>query len=362
MESTRDLVQQISLISSAFSPFFFVAIILVVLIYGIRFFRVYLENQENTQRILLMQMEQTERTRSSLNASPGSHTNITIAGDPAAPGGYDFVQVPDEFKSVFLEAMGGFRDYAKLRGYSVDLSVDTSLPGKVGMRITIVDIGVTVSTTTVRKDVDDYLRRFKDGDDFDDLPVPENSAEHLLLVSALKLRFSHLKSQMEIQKFKTDLLMNMINDLKSTGLSAIGYPPPHSQILQLTLQNDGGNNMRDRFEANNSQNIAQGKNSSAYTSDSSIQIGHNHSERSQRIEALREFLREAQESELPTTIKGEVVRYIENAKEELETAEQPDGNEVGKWLDRANKAVSTASAGAGLVDKVHDLLTKFGMS
>ena len=120
--------------------------------------------------------------------------------------------------------------------------------------------------------------------------------------------------------------------------------------------------MRDSFEANNSQNIAQGKGASATTSGSNIQIGNNHSERNQRIEALKDFLKDAEESDLPITIKGEVIRYIANAKEELETAPEPNPAEVGKWLDRADKTIGTVTAGVGLAEKLGGLLTLFGLS
>ncbi|MBB3932399.1 hypothetical protein GGR25_003457 [Kaistia hirudinis] len=304
----------------------------------------------------------------SLTANPdgkshGARTNITIAGDPTAGGGFDFVQVPDEFKPLFLDAMNGFCDYAKLKGYTVDISTDASHPGKVGIKITIVDIGVTVSTSTVRRDVDDYLRRLKEEDDFSDMPMPENSAEHVMIVSALQARFAYVKTQLEMHKIRSQFLEKMVKDVLRTGLGAIGYKTaPQVQTLQLTLQNDGGKNMRDSYEASNSQNIAQGKGASAHTNESNIQIGNNHSERNQRIEALKDFAKKIKSENLTKETEGEVVRYIENARDELENASEPNPDEIAKWLDRANKTISTVSASAGLVTKLHDLLTMFGLS
>ena len=344
--------------TSLMTPVLIIIVIILAIFFGQRLLRNYERNLALTQEQLAYSRYNTPNDNSG-----AARRNITIPGDPTAGGGFDFVQVPDEFKPIFLDAMNGFCDYAKLKGYTVDISTDASHPGKVGMKITIVDVGVTVSTATVRRDVDDYLRRLKEDDDFSDLPMPKNSAEHIIIVSALQARFSYVRTQLEMHKIKSDFLEKMVKDVRGSGLGAIGHSTaPQTQTLQLTLQNDGGKNMRDTYEANNSQNIAQGKNASAYTSDSNIQIGNNHSERNQRIEALKELVKEIKSENLPKEIEGEVVRYIENARDELENASEPNPDEIGRWLDRANKTISTASAGAGLVAKFHDLLTMFGLS
>jgi hypothetical protein len=81
----------------------------------------------------------------------GSRQSILVNQGPspdataAQSGGFAFFAVADEHKALFADAMNGFADFAKLKGYSVELSFDTSLPGKVGIRFTILDLGVTVS-------------------------------------------------------------------------------------------------------------------------------------------------------------------------------------------------------------------------
>ncbi|MDW9667791.1 hypothetical protein GOB27_14450 [Sinorhizobium meliloti] len=287
-------------------------------------------------------------------------TRITVNNEQAPTGGYDFVQVSDEFKPVFLDAMNGFSDYARLKGYEVELSIDNSQSGKVGLRFTILDKGVTVSTNTVRKDVQEYIQKFRDDADFSNMPMAQNAAEHAHLVAALSARFTHMKAQIELHKITQDHLKFVLSEVRSIGLGGIGYQP--AQSITLAVTNDGGKNMRDSYNAENSQNIAQGKDASATTTASSVQIGSNHNERAERIQALKDFVIDAQKSEVPENVKGEVVRYIENAREEMEQSAEPDAGFIGKWLGRAETTLSAADAGSNLYTKLLPLLALFGLS
>ncbi|KAA3519858.1 DUF2975 domain-containing protein [Agrobacterium vitis] len=361
-EQTRFYAQYMDVLNSIISPALTIFAIMIAVVFAWRFLRNYERNQAFAREEQAMLREEMALARSYQGGKANSQTSITIAGDPTAGGGYDFVQVPDEFKPMFADAMNGFCDYAKLKGYSVELSMETSQPGKVGMKITIADIGVTVSTATVRKDVNEYMQKLKDDDDFSDFPMPENAAEHMIIVSALRARFSYVKTQLEMHKIKADLLEGLLMGVKNSGLGAISYTPPQSQYLQVTVQNDGGKNMGDSYKATNSQNIAQGMGASATTTNSTIQIGNNHNERAERIKALKDFVIDAQASDVPETTKAEVVRYIENAREELEQSSEPDSGFIEKWLDRADKTLSAADAGSNLYVKLLPLLALFGLS
>lgn len=289
-----------------------------------------------------------------------SNTNVTVSNEQTRSGGYDFVQVSDEFKPVFLDAMNGFSDYARLKGYEVELSIDNSHSGKVGLRFTILDKGVTVSTSTVRKDVQEYIQKFRDSTDFSDMPMAQNATEHSHLVAALSARFSYMKTQIELHKITQDHLKFLLSEFRSNGLGGIGYQP--TQNITLSLTNDGGNNMRDNYNAENSQNIAQGKGAAATTTGSMVQIGNNHNERSERIQALKDFVIDAQASELPEPVKADLIRYIENARDELETSPEPDQAAISKWLERTEQTLSAADAGTSLLGKLSGLLTLFGMT
>lgn len=340
------LSEAVSILTSVLTPF----VIVIAIWLAFRFFRQYERNQ----------MHSFELQRANL---PRSGPSITISSEQAAPNGFDFIQVDDRYKPIFLDAMNGFADYAKLKGYTVELSTDTSHSGKVGIRFTIVDVGVTVSTATVRKDVDEYIRKFKDGADLRDMPMPESSIEHLHLISAIEARFGYVKTQLEMHQVKNDFLTDLLAEVKRSGLTGIAYAPqPQMQTLQLTVQNEGGKNMGDSYRADNSQNIAQGKGASANTVNSAVQIGNNHNERHERIEALRDFAQAVRTSDLSETEKADVQRYITNASDELDHEKEPNPDQVEKWLKRAESTVATATAGAGLVEKLLPILAMFGLS
>src|ERR1700681_3650034 len=57
--------------------------------------------------------------------------------EATANSGYVFFEIEEEYKPMFHDAIVGFKEYAKLKGYSVSLAIDTSPPGKVGIKIII---------------------------------------------------------------------------------------------------------------------------------------------------------------------------------------------------------------------------------
>jgi hypothetical protein len=200
-------------------------------------------------------------------------TMVTVNKPEAASegqrGGFTFIEVADEYKTLFADAMNGFADFAKLKGYNVELSLDTSLPGKVGIRFTILDSGVTVSTATVRKDVDEYIERLRSADDLSDMPMAANSIEHGRLLSALQARFSYLRMQAETFAVQANFYKRIINEWDASTSRAISYASP----VQIHLTNESSRNMRDSYNAKNSQNVAQGKGAKALTKGSTVLIG-----------------------------------------------------------------------------------------
>jgi hypothetical protein len=231
----------------------------------------------------------------------GQSTVISVGSSDAVAqnGGYVFFDVADEHKALFADAMNGFGDFAKLKGYSVELSFDTSLPGKVGIRFTIVDSGVTVSTATVRKDVDEYIDRLRSSDDLSDMPMATNSVEHVRLASALQSRFSYLRAQAEMFAIQIEFYKRLMDEWKARPSGGIGYTSP----VQIHLTNEGSRNMRDSYNAENSQNVAQGKQARALTKDSTVLIGSTLTEKNKQVSSLKKLEGEIRQAELPPTTK-----------------------------------------------------------
>jgi hypothetical protein len=129
------------------------------------------------------------------NTINGSTQN---GGGEEERGGFVFASVKDEHKAIFSDAVSGFGEYARLKGYRVTLAIDDSVPGKVGFKFVIVDSGATVSTGKVTRDVDEYIAKLKDSDDLGDMPIVTDPIEHKRIVSALKMRFSLKRHEMEL--------------------------------------------------------------------------------------------------------------------------------------------------------------------
>lgn len=273
-------------------------------------------------------------------------------------GGFVFMEVHDDYKIMFADAMNGFSDFAKLKGYNVEFSLDTTLPGKVGIRFTILDSGVTVSTATVRKDVDDYIERLRSADDLSDMPMATNSIEHSRLVSALQGRFSYLRMQAEMRSTQADFYKRIINEWNEGSSRAISYATP----VHIQLTNEGLKNMRDNYNAENSQNIAQGKGAKALTKGSTVLIGSTLTEKTKQVNALKELEGVIGEAQLPDETKQAAIRHVLNAREELEDSDNPNPDDIAKWLGRADTALKTAGAAAGLLEKAQGVFKMFGLT
>src|SRR3954447_23581093 len=121
------------------APIFYIALGLL----GVMLLFRYLMIQE--RRLRDERLTRSNPTITISNSAPASETE--------REGGFQFFEVNELQKRAFIDAFNGFKEYAEVRGYAVDVYVDASRPGMVGLKITVRDAGVTVSTGQVRADV-----------------------------------------------------------------------------------------------------------------------------------------------------------------------------------------------------------------
>jgi hypothetical protein len=138
--------------------------------------------------------------------------------------------------------MQGFGEYAKLKGYNITFAMDASLPGKVGIKFVIMDAGVTVSTATVKKDVDEYINKMRNSDNLRDMPIVTDPIEHDRLVSVITMRFSYLKHEAELHAIQSLAYRRMFEDVQFMANRAIAYAPPPAQNLNIQVYNRGDSN------------------------------------------------------------------------------------------------------------------------
>ena len=130
---------------------------------GMYFVTMWRKDKKYESQGLMLSRESEEDT--SKNQEQNNFNNL---------GGYINIEIPEDHKSLFHDFLKGFEDYASIRGYQVSFSSDTTENGTFSFKFTIKDSGITVSTSKVKEDFNDYLRKVESGESLDDLPIVTN--------------------------------------------------------------------------------------------------------------------------------------------------------------------------------------------
>lgn len=251
-------------------------------------------------------------------------------------GGYVFVDMPDEYKGLFHDMLRGFEDYASAKGYRVSIAIDTTLPGRVGFRFTIVDEGVTVATTTVRSDIDEYMARLRDADadPFEDMPMVTDPVQHEKLKAVLAARYATIKHQVELNKGAARFYEHLAHNMSGLGGSGISYLSSPTIITQV---------------GNQAPAAAGVGRSNALAIDSRAE---------EQLRGLQELIELVTHSSLEN---GEAaVRHLTNAKEELEEGRPPNTDVLSRVLGKAEQILRLAEKGTAVYKKAQEVLGAFG--
>ena len=175
---------------------------------------------------------------------PGVAKDDSSAGldrDQAGPeaGGYIVLDLPEDQKSIFHDVLKGFEEYAAIRGYRIQFSIDGSLPNKIAFKFTLMEPGLGVSTSQVKKDLQDYIQKVQKGDPLDDLPIVLPQPEHNALLLAMKNRISFLQHTYSAQRNVLEFYENTMRRFPN-----LGFPVMPSQNFYLQ---SGGALMGDTF-------------------------------------------------------------------------------------------------------------------
>jgi hypothetical protein len=261
-------------------------------------------------------------------------------------GGYIVLDLPNNMRGMFQDLLKGFEEYARLKGYSVSFSVDSTFSDRIAFKFTLTDPDVVVSNERIRKDLKDYLEKVTNGHSLQDLPQVISIEEHELLVATLTNRINFLQTNYNLAKVSADFYEGLIR-------RAASQPFLPSNIVVQT----GGAYHAPNYTALNSPQALLGNGNSA---ESTIHIGDTYKERSVQIEQLGRLLMELR-NEVSSDARDAVVRDILNAKEELESAAQPDTGQLAKWLKRAKETIQASSFGIEAVRSAQELFRLFGI-
>ncbi|MFH1743441.1 MAG: hypothetical protein ABIH23_30930, partial [bacterium] len=233
------------------------------------------------------------------------------------PSGYILINLPEDQKSMFMDLLKGFEDYATLKGYRISFSYDGSLPNRVAFRFTIIQGGVTVSTERVRQDIQEYIRKVENGEDFDDLDIVVPLEQHHIVLMMLKNRLAFLQQTYATQRNAIHLYEKLIKTFNTAGIA---------QPAQFFIQG-GGTISPTSYSAINSRQIAQGQHLKLIgnSGDQVISIGNTFNERKEIVELIEKIERSLWTETDENKSKARELRgYLEKARDEICDEPQPD--------------------------------------
>ena len=265
----------------------------------------------------------------------------------AGSGGYIVVDLPEERRSLFHDLLKGFEEYARLKGYSVSFSIDTTFSKRIAFKFTLTDPGVVVGVERVRSDLKEYLDRIQSGEPLDDLPVVTSIEEHDVLVTTFKNRISFLQHSHNLKQNALDFYEALI---KKAG--SMPVLPAQSIVVQT-----GGALNAPTYSALHSPHALLGDGS---TADNSLRIAVSFTERRDQIEGLDRVLALLHDEDAGEA-RDQAMHNLSSVKEELEGVSEPETGRVAKWLERTQQALQIGGLGSETVRAARELLLQFGL-
>jgi hypothetical protein len=268
----------------------------------------------------------------------------------AGSGGYHLVTIDEPDRSLFHDLLKGFEDYAKLKGYRVSFSIDNSWDGRTAYKFTVLGKGVVIGSEQVRDDFREYVNRVrKDDDEFDDIPVVTNMAEHHLLVTMLKNRIIFFRTNYALYKNTVALFEMLIANSRFFPAQPQPNIIVHSGVAMDSRRFSNTNSPRSILGDGNTVN------------DSSINIGGSVNEKLERINALDEMIAKLRtiDSKDPAIAKADL--DLTKVREELADYQEPNESSIRKWLEHAKNLMTSAILGHELYEASVGLWHIFGM-
>jgi hypothetical protein len=276
-----------------------------------------------------------------------------LAGERAGTGsgGYIVIEMPERDRPHFHDLLKGFEDYAKVKGYEISFSIDSSFEGRIAFKFTVKNDGVVVGSERVRKDFEEYVEKVREGkvEDLDDMPVVTTPAEHKLALSMLKSRVNFLQQRNKLAQSVNSFYENFF--LYPRTFPAL---PAASVVVQTGGVMDSRN-----YNAVNSRRLIQGE-GNVYE-DSSVNIGSSFNDKQARIAALDDVITKLDSPDTQTESISKVRRELSKVRDELAEYAEPDKSSIQKWLEFAKNALVTATLGAEVIEAARKLFELFGI-
>jgi hypothetical protein len=321
-----------------------------------RRYRVELQKKQDERENKRLELEERRlhaQEHAQYEAGEREEQRLTAEKAGTGSGGYIVMDMPEKDRPFFHDLLKGFEDYARLKGYHIAFSIDSSFNGRIAFKFTILNDGFVVGPERVRQDFKDYLNQVRNGqvDDLDDLPVITSLEEHNLLITHLKNRIVFLQHSYQLSQNATKFYETLL-------ASARTFPalPAASVIVQT-----GGNMDSRKYNAVNSPRLIQGDSNTFIDSSVNIDIGQSFNERQERISALDDVIKKLKSSKVKDESVHKARRELGKVRDELAEYPEPDKSSVKKWMEYAKQLMSTAALGVEVVEAGKKLFAMFGM-
>ena len=304
------------------------------------------------QASLSVLQERSETERKALDASAKSDDE-TVAG--LGKGGYIILDLPEDQRSLFYDLLKGFEDYAELKGYKIFFSMDSSFFNRIAFKFTLSDIGVTVSTEQVKKDIKEYIDKIQSGEPLDNLPVVLSPEEHDMILTTLKNRVNFLQMNYSLQKNATEFYERLLSRISS---SPIGFLPPSNVYVQT-----GGTMDSRKYTAIDSSKLIQGDQSRLIDDSitANIRIGSSFNERKEQIQKLEKLVEVLRADKAKCEEKDKAIINLEKVKDEIADHDQPDKSRIAKWHEKVKEYLGLLKLGKHAADIAKDFFESFNL-
>lgn len=175
--------------------------------------------KEQEERSLRLEERRLDEEREARYEGRRAEEEKLAANTGTGSGGYIVMEMSERERPVFHDLLKGFEDYAKLKGYQIAFSIDSSFDHRIAFKFTVKNDGVVVGPERVRQDFKEYIEKVRSGkvEQFDEMPVITSIEEHDLVVTLLKNRITFLQHNYQLSQnamlyYQSVALSNMGNN------------------------------------------------------------------------------------------------------------------------------------------------------
>ena len=160
-----------------------------------------MEERYRDRKLQEEQLRQSMEFKEQESSGPGS-------------GGYIILDLPQDHIPAFNDLLKGFEDFAKIKGYEIRFSSDTTFPNKIAFKFTLGDEGINVSTQRVKEDLQEYIQKVQSGETLVELPIILPETEHNLLLTLMKNRINFLQHNYNLKKNAVEFYEKLIHEFR----------------------------------------------------------------------------------------------------------------------------------------------------